>query len=436
LAHDLFADKLTVNGAPLEDRELVEMWARTDEECHFRPEWQLYSRIIKRIAWGNPFHPVRDYLDALTWDGVARIDRWLHVYGGAADTTKRDSVEATGQTYLQAISSIVLIAAVRRIRQPGCKYDEMVILESPQGFNKSTALHALCPRGEWFSDDFPLNLKSKELIEATLGKWIIEASDLSGKRKAEVDRLKAMLSRQTDGPVRKAYGYLPIERPRHFILIGTTNSAAYLNDPTGGRRFWPVRVKSFDVKRIMLDRDQLWAEAAYREAQNESIRLDKRLWLDAAREQEKRREVDPWEDALRRYLLKEQKLKQEQASLHDQSGAPDNTLRVPLRVPTSELWDALHIPVQHRDRVGALRIAEIMQRFGFRRQTVRPDSDTTEKGYVGMVTTKKNRNGTTSTLGVPDQPTPDESDEPDQPTPDEPEKSDSSDSEPDEEPPF
>ena len=140
----------------------------------------------------------------------------------------RGDEKRTTPTYLEAVSSIMLIAAVRRIRQPGCKDDEMVILESPQGFNKSMALRALCPNGAWFTDDFPLNLKAKELIEATLGKWIIEASELSGKRKAEIERLKASLSRQVDGPIRKAYGWMPDERPRHFILIGTTNATAYL----------------------------------------------------------------------------------------------------------------------------------------------------------------------------------------------------------------
>src|SRR6185436_11555438 len=125
------------------------------------------------------------------------------------------------------------------------KYDEMVVWESEQGSLKSSAAQALCPEASWFSDDLPLNLKSQQLIESTLGKWIVEASDLAGKRKAEIEQLKAMLSRQVDGPARMAYAHFAVERLRHFIIIGTTNSKSYLNDSTGARRFWPAEVQQF-----------------------------------------------------------------------------------------------------------------------------------------------------------------------------------------------
>ena len=353
------------NGAPLDDPALVEIWGRIDEELKFKPEWEFYKRIIKRFAWNTSYHPVRDYLGSLTWDQQPRIDHWIETYGGAVDPDPHMGSAET--TYLEAVSAIVLIAAVRRIREPGCKYDEMLVLESrQQGLNKSSALRALCPKDEWFSDDFPLNLKSKELIEASLGKWIIEAGDLSGKRKAEIERLKAMLSRQVDGPVRKAFGYMPSERPRHFVLVGTTNAPVFLNDPTGGRRFWPVKVQRFDVEALRRDRDQLWAEAAHREAQGDSIRLPERLWPVAAREQERRRELDPWEEPLRQYLL---------------SLTPHSDEKV--RVPTSHLWNATGVPPERRDRAGALRLAEILHGFGFTRATVRTGSatDDTEKGY-------------------------------------------------------
>src|SRR6185436_3179557 len=106
---------------------------------------------------------------------------------------------------------------------------------------------------------------SKQVIERTLGKWIVEASDLAGKRKSEIEQLKAMLSRQVDGPARLAYAHFPVERPRQFIIIGTTNSPAYLTDPTGGRRFWPIEVQAFRLDWIKANRDQLWAEACIRE---------------------------------------------------------------------------------------------------------------------------------------------------------------------------
>jgi predicted P-loop ATPase len=217
-------------------------------EEFFQPNIEFFKRALTTFAYEQKFHPVLDYLEGLAWDGVPRLDTWLVTAAGAPDSS-----------YVKAISSIMLIAAVRRVREPGCKYDEMVVWEGPQGGLKSSAAQTLCPRAEWFSDDLSLHLRSKELIEATVGKWIIEASDLAGKRRTEIEQLKAMLSRQVDGPARMAYGHYPVTRPRQFIFIGTTNADTYLADHTGARRFWPVRVKPFDLAWIRTHRDQLWA---------------------------------------------------------------------------------------------------------------------------------------------------------------------------------
>jgi predicted P-loop ATPase len=160
----------------------------------------------------------------------------------------------------------------------------------------------LCPDETWFSDDLPLNVDAKQIIERTLGKWIIEASDLAGKRKAENEQLKSMLSRQIDGPARLAYARNPTERPRQFIIVGTTNSSTYLSDSTGGRRYWPVAIQKFDVEATKRNRDQPWAEAVVRASQGASIRLPENLWPHAA-VQEARREMDPWEETIRLLLV-------------------------------------------------------------------------------------------------------------------------------------
>lgn len=353
LSYDRFSDKLLINGHPMEDHEVEHIYFQIDSEHHFMPPWDFFKQKIRHLAWTNDFHPVKDYLKGLSWDGRPRIDEWLITAGGVEDTP-----------YVRAVSAIMLIAGVRRILSPGCKYDEMVIWESSQGADKSSAAQALCPNPAWFSDDLPLNLKSQQLIEATLGKWIIEASDLAGKRKTEIEQLKSMLSRQVDGPARMAYAHFPVERPRHFIIIGTTNSPAYLNDPTGARRFWPMKVQRFDVAWIKANRDQLWAEAAAREAKGESIRLPEALWPEAAVQQEARREVDPWENAMRHALL---------------GVAPSGDGK--RRIATESLWLALQIPVDRRDRYGALRISEIMQRLGFARTRVRLE-DGVHVGYA------------------------------------------------------
>ncbi len=354
LSYDQFADKLLMDGRPLEDPQWIPLCLEIEREFHFSVPVEYFKMVIKDMAWRNGFHPVKNYLDGLRWDGVKRLDTWLVQAARVVDTK-----------YVRAVSAIMLIAAVRRIYHPGAKYDEMIVWESPQGGDKSSAAQALCPNPEWFSDDLRLNLHSQQLIEATLGKWIVEASDLAGKRKTEIEQLKAMLSRQVDGPARMAYAHFAVERPRHFILIGTTNSRAYLTDQTGSRRFWPVTVQRFKIDWINQHRDQLWAEAVVRERQGESIRLDEELWPDATDEQEKRREIDPWEDVLRQKLVEI---------------VPDH--KSVRRVATRELWDALGIPIERRDRGSSLRVSEIMHRLGFERTRVRTMSDFVEVGYL------------------------------------------------------
>ncbi len=357
LAYQAFSEKLLFdeNGHQriLDDTTMDDIWLRIDRDFRFRPTQTFFYTVLRHIAKERSFHPVLDYLSTLTWDSIPRIDYWLEMYGGAKDSD-----------YLQAISSIVLIAAVRRVRQPGCKYDEMLVLESEQGLNKSSALRALCLHDEWFSDDLPLNVDAKQIIERTLGKWIIEASDLVGGRKADRDHLKSMLSRQIDGPARMAYARVPVERPRQFIIIGTTNSSSYLADPTGARRFWPVAVRGFNVELILRDRDQLWAEAAQREASGVSIRLPESLWGDAGAEQDHRREIDAWESPIIETLENIQ---------------PSSTGR--RSIVTDLLWNALGVEMSRRDRVGALRLSEIMQRLGYTRTRIRV-GEKTQVGYV------------------------------------------------------
>lgn len=361
LAYNEFADRKTIDTGTgrvlLDDQQLTRLYLRIDEECRFRPSFAFFNMVIDDTVWNNPYHPVKDYFRTLVWDGQPRIDTWLVTYAGAEDSE-----------YLRAISSIVLIAAVRRILQPGCKYDEMLVLESnTQGMSKSSAIRALCPNDDWFSDDLALNVNSQKMMEATMGKWIIEAADLAGKRKAEVEQLKATLSRQIDGPARMAYARAPQERARQFIIIGTTNSNHYLTDTTGARRFWPVAIDRFDIEGIVLDRDQLWAEALVRESAGESIRLKEELWGAAGLEQEKRREIDAWEDEIVHFL--------ENIKPSDSDGCK--------RVRTSVLWEALGIEVARRDRSHSIRLSEVMHKLGYRSSTIRDPEDGVCRGWIG-----------------------------------------------------
>lgn len=360
MSFDLFSNKMFVKRegkepVPLEDNITTDLWFKVDEECRFRPTYAFFEKVLAHTAFNAAYHPVEQYLHGLEWDGKHRIDRWLTRYAGAEDSE-----------YVRAVARIFLVAAVRRIRKPGSKYDEMLVLESKQGFEKSSALRALCPNEGWFSDDLPLNLDAKQIIEATLGKWIIEASDLAGKRKTEVEQLKSMLSRQVDGPARMAYAHFPVERPRHWVMVGTTNSQQYLTDSTGARRFWPVEVGRFNVEALRADRDQLWAEACVAEAKGESIRLSPSLWGVAGEEQEERREVDAWENLI-------------VDMLHNVQPGLDERRRV----VTDHIWDVLGIETARRDRHGAIRIAEIMQRLGYAPTTIRKASEPVKRGYLG-----------------------------------------------------
>jgi predicted P-loop ATPase len=133
--------------------------------------------------------------------------------------------------------------------------------------------------------------------ELMTGVWLYEIADLTDIAKADVNRVKAFASRDTDR-ARPAYGRCVEKRPRRCTLWATTNDQQYLKSQTGNRRFLPVPVGLIDIDALRRDRDQLWAEAAFAEATGETIALDESLWATAAEEQEKRRTIDPWEDIL------------------------------------------------------------------------------------------------------------------------------------------
>jgi predicted P-loop ATPase len=342
LTLNMFSHKplVTYNGStvPLNDAISERLWLEVDSRFKFRPTQGFFETILRDTARQNAYHPVLNYLKGLEWDHEPRIDTWLIRLAGAADTD-----------YVKAVSSLVLIAAVRRVRDPGCKFDELLVLESEQGQLKSSALRMLCPDEDWFSDDLPLNLDAKQIIERTTGKWIIEASELKGLDGKQGEHLKAMLSRQEDGPVRLSYERLADSQPRQFIIVGTTNSHHYLADTTGNRRFWPVRVQRFDLEALRKERDQLWAEAAYREAKGESIRLKSELYAHAALQQERRREIDPWEPIL-------------ESAFSDRSED--------YRLTYDDVYEKLEIPIAHRTEQTQKRVLRIMQGLGFRSMPV------------------------------------------------------------------
>ena len=297
LRYDEFANHEIIEGLAgfgprLNDGAVNRLRFTIDAHFGFLVQKVLFFDIVSDRARLNRFHPVRRYLDSLKWDGVSRIESWLVDLTGAKDTP-----------YVRAVASIVLVAAVRRVRHPGSKYDEMLILESEQGTDKSGGLRALAVDDDWFTDDLPLGSDTKRFMESTAGKWIVEAGELKGMGRSDVAALKACLSRQIDES-RLSYDRKNTVAARQFIIIGTTNETeGYLRDPTGNRRFWPVRIKKVDLNGLRSVRDQLWAEASHIEATGASIRLDPTLYEEAALEQDARtRNDDPLLDTLHRNL--------------------------------------------------------------------------------------------------------------------------------------
>ena len=203
-------------------------------------------------------HPVRTWLDGLAWDGVERLDRWLIEYLGAADTE-----------FVRHAGACWLISAAARVMRPGVKADGVLILEGNQGIGKSSALRVLA--GEWFGDALP-PMNSKDASSYLRGSWIIELSELSAMSRADVEAIKAFLSRSEER-FRPAYGRYEIAVPRQCVFAGTTNQSSYLQDATGNRRFWPVTVGNIDLKRLEADRDQLLAEAVA------EFRAGRQWWL-------------------------------------------------------------------------------------------------------------------------------------------------------------
>src|SRR5262249_5279943 len=189
---------------------------------------------------------IKDYLGGLEWDGVKRVENFATHYLGAA-----------ALPYHRAVSRCMFIAAVARIMRPGCKADYVPILEGPQDEGKSTAIELLFT--PWFSDDLA-ELGTKDAAMQVRVAWGIEIPELASMQRAEIERIKAFITRKVDR-FRPSYGRNVIHVERQSVFIGSTNADTYLKDETGGRRFWPIKCGAIDLAAIKFDRDQLWAEA-------------------------------------------------------------------------------------------------------------------------------------------------------------------------------
>jgi len=266
------------------------------EKAHGIYNTSKTKEALQIVSQQNTYHPVRDYLNAQSWDRVERLDTLFIDYLGAVD-----------DAYTRAVTRKSLIAAVARVMQPGVKVDNVLVLVGRQGRGKSTILGKL--GRAWFSDSFTLaSLKSKEAFEQLQGVWLIEIGELAGLHKGDIEHIKGFISKQSDR-FRVAYGHRAMNFPRQCVFFATTNRYEFLRD-IEDRRFWPVDIDvtepSRDVFRDLTNAEigQIWAEAVEAFKGGEKLHLTPELTAAACTVQAEHGEEDPRAGMIEAYLNK------------------------------------------------------------------------------------------------------------------------------------
>lgn len=300
-SHHLLRDRLRFNDLskeievddnPLQDHH-VAAFRRILHKDNLKARKNDVQDEVEAEARRNTYDPLTSYLNGLKWDGNPRLDTFMREYLGAEDTL-----------YSEQIGRKSLIAAVARALRPGCKCDTMVVLEGDQGTGKSTAIRYLF--GDRFFTDHLPDFHSKDSFQQLQGAWCIEVAELAAMSKAEVTDVKQFLSRLVD-KFRPPYAHNPIQIPRRTVFWASVNPEGwngYLKDPTGARRFWPIKTAAIDLLGILRDRDQIWAEAVALYMQGEAWHFtDAEMVTLLKEQQEQRREADVWEEPMREWLL-------------------------------------------------------------------------------------------------------------------------------------
>jgi predicted P-loop ATPase len=293
----------------------------------------VLSAALGAVARQSPFHPIRNYLDGLVWDSRPRLATWL-----------TNVFDAPNTPYIQAVGAKWLVAAVRRVRKAGCKFDYMPIFEGEQGLGKSQVIAALFGQS-YFTDGMPQDVGSRDAAMALHGVWAAEFQEIDQIIRSEVETVKAFLSRGVDR-YRLPYGRGFVEVARQCVLCGTSNSSDYLRDSTGNRRFWPVACEAADVSWVIVNRDQLWAEAAQWEAAGYSIWMDDADLAETTVEiQASRQTEDTWQELVALWLAER---------------------GLGLDCTTADVLSlALGVPRERHDRKVTIRCCSILKKLGW-----------------------------------------------------------------------
>lgn len=318
------------------DTVLLKHWFFQDQ--HFDVSTGAIEEGVTAIAHQNSYHPLLDWLSATKWDGVRRLETMLIHYWGAHDSI-----------YTRAVGKLTMVGAVKRIFEPGCQHDTMLVIEGRQDSGKSTSVAIL--GGKWGTEVTLNPEKPTDNLQKMIGSWIIETPEMEFVRHTDIKAMKAFLTFREDN------ARLPYERharilKRQSIFIGTMNPehTGYLRDETGNRRFLPVATSDIDLEALRQDRDQLWAEAVHLYRQGEPNYItDSKVKGRAATEQQKRMWVDIWEDVIATW-----------AKTTDMKSFSNSEIAE----------NALLLHKSRQDNKTLFRITSIMQRLGYDREKV------------------------------------------------------------------
>lgn len=284
-----FTGDAEVDDRPCRDADIRAVSVWLEENYAIAARIGVVHDGLLHAAEGNRYHPVKDYLNGVEWDGVSRIHELFRLYAGAP-----------ASALTSAMSMRFLISCVARIMEPGCKVDTVPILIGKQGSRKSTFVRVLAG-DDWYRDT-DVDPHGKSAYEQIKGAWLYEVPEIEKwNSRRDQATIKGFLTSQQD-VYRPAYGRCLDIQPRQCVFVGTTNEKHVLADPTGARRYWTVRVRSVDIERLMEDRDQLWAEAValYEKGIPWHLSDDEQGELKA--DQVSHQQVDPWEDHLSEWL--------------------------------------------------------------------------------------------------------------------------------------
>jgi predicted P-loop ATPase len=334
-------------GAEWGDSDSVRTAAWLERHADISLKSYLVNEAVLVVAEQRRYHPLREYLRGLKWDGKPRLDLWLHAYFGVADTP-----------YSRAVGAKWMISLAARAFRPGCFVKYLLNLEGSQDLGKSKSLRGLFG-DDWFTDEIP-DLAGKDAAIQLQGKWVVELSEMDALNRTETRRAKAFLSRQVDRfrPVHERYAK---DHPRTAVFIGTINDTEYLRDATGGVRFWPVRCTKTDPEGLRAVRDQLFAEAVARFDAGEPWWLEDDAVVSQARaEQAERYQTDPWHEVIVDYL-------------HDKR-----------KITVQELLEkAIQSPKDRWDQRAKNRLSDILKTLGWVQRSIRVDLNPNPvRGYV------------------------------------------------------